>query len=40
MLARFVLRLEPVVSADLDTVVAWYGPTVHRYLIDPLASGE
>ena len=39
MLARFVLRLEPVASADLDTVVAWYAPTVQRYLIDPLASG-
>jgi AcrR family transcriptional regulator len=29
---RFVLRLEPLASADRDTVVAWVGPTVQRYL--------
>ena len=40
MLARFVLRLEPVASADLDTVVAWYAPTVQRYLTAPLADGD
>lgn len=40
MLARFVLRLEPVASADIDTIVAWYAPTVQRYLITPLPGGE
>jgi AcrR family transcriptional regulator len=40
MLARFVLRLEPVASADLDTIVAWYAPTVQRYLTAPLPGGE
>jgi hypothetical protein len=40
MLARFVVRLEPVASADLDTVVAWYAPTVQRYLTEPLPGGE
>jgi hypothetical protein len=40
MLARFVLRLEPVASADLDTIVAWYAPTVQRYLTARLPGGE
>jgi AcrR family transcriptional regulator len=29
---RFVLLLEPLASADRETVVAWVGPTVQRYL--------
>jgi hypothetical protein len=35
-LARFVLSVEPIASADLDTLVAWYGPTLQRYLTGPL----
>jgi AcrR family transcriptional regulator len=31
-LCRFVLRLPPVVAMDRETVVAWLGPTVQRYL--------
>jgi AcrR family transcriptional regulator len=29
---RYVLRLEPLASADAETVVAWVGPTVQGYL--------
>jgi AcrR family transcriptional regulator len=35
-LARFVLKIEPLASADVDTVVATIGPTVQRYLTGPL----
>jgi AcrR family transcriptional regulator len=35
-LARFVLKIEPLASADTDTVVATVGPTVQRYLTGPL----
>jgi Tetracyclin repressor-like, C-terminal domain len=37
-LARFVLKIEPLASADIDTVVATVGPTVQRYLTGPLGS--
>jgi AcrR family transcriptional regulator len=36
VLARFVVRIEPVASADVDELVAWYAPTVQRYLTMPL----
>lgn len=41
-LARFVLKIEPLASADIDTVVATIGPTVQRYLTGllPIASGR
>jgi len=29
---RYVGRLEPLASADIETVVAVVGPTVQRYL--------
>ncbi|MGW0121615.1 TetR/AcrR family transcriptional regulator [Streptomyces sp. NPDC003327] len=31
-LARYVLRLPPVVEMTRDEIVAWLGPTVQRYL--------
>ncbi|MFJ7066338.1 TetR family transcriptional regulator [Streptomyces sp. NPDC101115] len=31
-LARYVLRLGPLVEMDREDVVAWLGPTVQRYL--------
>jgi AcrR family transcriptional regulator len=31
-LTRYVLRLPPVAAMDRDTVVAWLGPTLQRYL--------
>ncbi|MCI4061749.1 TetR family transcriptional regulator [Micromonospora sp. R77] len=33
---RYVIRLEPVASADPETLVAAIGPTVQRYLTGPL----
>jgi AcrR family transcriptional regulator len=32
--ARYILRLEPLASASLDDVAAWYGPTIDSYLAD------
>lgn len=32
VLARHVLRVEPLASADDDTIVAWVAPTLQRYL--------
>jgi AcrR family transcriptional regulator len=29
--ARYILRLEPVASASLDDVAAWFGPTIDSY---------
>jgi AcrR family transcriptional regulator len=31
-MARYLLRIEPLASADAATVVAWVAPTVQRYL--------
>ena len=33
---RYIVRLEPLASADDETVVAEIAPTVARYLFDPL----
>jgi AcrR family transcriptional regulator len=33
---RYVLRLEPVASADADTLASAIGPTLQRYLTGPL----
>jgi AcrR family transcriptional regulator len=35
-LARYVLRVEPLASADPETIVAIVGPTIQRYVIDEL----
>jgi AcrR family transcriptional regulator len=35
---RYVLRLEPVASADADTLATAVGPTLQRYLTGPLPS--
>ncbi len=29
---RYVLRLEPLASADVETLAAWVGPTIDRYI--------
>jgi AcrR family transcriptional regulator len=34
---RYVVELEPLASMSSDELVAWYGPTVQRYLTDELA---
>ncbi|HEY2593739.1 MAG TPA: hypothetical protein VGK33_07545 [Chloroflexota bacterium] len=36
VMTRFVLRLEPLASADADALVALYAPAVQRFLIGPL----
>jgi hypothetical protein len=36
---RYVLGLEPLASADPETVVAWVGPTVQSYLTGEPARG-
>lgn len=33
--ARYVVRLEPLVTADDEVLTAWYGPTIQRYLTAP-----
>jgi AcrR family transcriptional regulator len=35
-MARFVVRFEPIASASIDDMVAWYAPTLQRYLTAPL----
>jgi len=39
VVARLLVRLEPIASADLETLVSWYGPVVQGYLTRPLANG-
>lgn len=36
ILARYLVRLEPIASWDLDRLVAAYAPTLQRYLAGPL----
>ena len=36
MVARYVLRIEPLATADTETVVAAMAPNVQRFLTDPL----
>ena len=35
-MARFIVRMEPVASADPETLIAAYAPTIQRYLTGPL----
>ena len=35
-MVRYVVRLEPLASARGDAIAAWVGPTVQRYLSEPL----
>lgn len=39
MVARYLLRLEPLASMPADQVVRLVGPTVQRYLTGPLETG-
>lgn len=39
-MARFIIRLEPIASADPETLIACYGPTIQRYLTGPLPGDE
>ncbi len=39
-MARFVIGIEPIASADVDAIVDWYAPTFQRYLTAPLAGDD
>ena len=34
--ARYMVRLEPIASANVESIVAWYAPNIQRYLTEPL----
>jgi AcrR family transcriptional regulator len=36
IMMRYVIRVEPVASTDIDTIAAMVGPTLQRYLTGPL----
>jgi AcrR family transcriptional regulator len=36
-MTRYVIRLEPIATADVETLVAAIGPTLQRYLTGPLS---
>ena len=36
IMVRYIIKVEPFASADPELIVALVGPTVQRYLIDPL----
>jgi Tetracyclin repressor-like, C-terminal domain len=36
IIARYMIRLEPLASAPSDAVAAAVGPTLHRYLTGPI----
>lgn len=38
-LARYVLKVEPLASADRDIIIATVGPTIQRYLTGDLRAG-
>jgi hypothetical protein len=35
-LIRYILCVEPLAGAPIETVVAAVGPTIQRYVMDPL----
>jgi AcrR family transcriptional regulator len=39
IMARYIVRVEPIASADRDTLVAAIGPTIQRYLTGEVALG-
>jgi hypothetical protein len=34
--ARSVLQIKPISGADLESLIAWYAPTLQRYLTERL----
>jgi hypothetical protein len=38
--ARHILRVEPIASADHETLVAAIGPTMQRYLVGDIGSDD
>src|SRR5439155_20232321 len=39
-MARFVIKLEPIASTDPVLLIAFYTPTIQRYLTGPLPSHD
>jgi hypothetical protein len=39
-MARYVVGVEPIASADLETLVGLYAPTLQRYLTGPLPGDD
>jgi AcrR family transcriptional regulator len=39
IMLRYVIRVEPIASADVGTLAALVGPTIQRYLTEPLPGG-
>jgi AcrR family transcriptional regulator len=39
-MTRFILRMEPIASADPETLIALYAPSIQRYLTGPLPGDE
>ncbi len=39
-MARFVVRMEPIASANPETLIACYAPTIQRYLTGPLPGDD
>ena len=37
---RYIIKVEPLASATPETVVALIGPTIQRYLSEPLPPGR
>jgi hypothetical protein len=37
---RYVIRVEPVASADIPTLAAMVGPTIQRYLTGPVPEAD
>jgi len=39
-MARFIIRMEPIASADPEMLIAAYAPTIQRYLTGPLPGDD
>lgn len=33
---RSIVRIEPLAGAGLEALIAWYAPTIQKYLVEPL----
>jgi hypothetical protein len=40
IMMRYVIRVEPVASADIPTLAAMVGPTIQRYLTGPVPEAD
>ena len=40
VMARYVVRLEPIARLDVDTLVALFGPVFQRFIVGPLPATQ